>query len=457
MAPYRDAKNTFSAANNSTEDIMVQPGEKEFSIDNLKLTSYKIPQATTGGTIEIVENNCLVPRYFLSKSSNVVLNHRDAIGGFFDLTFMDKNHNFTAQKNAMSNSALNSGSTIDVTQEIRDFKVLADVQADFYIYFFCPFIKKESTSSIFKLKFNLNSDEYGSNITTQTQDELENAVISANTGTTVNTSTSNEVKTLRVTWDDVLAQVKSSAQSGNTSTKMSDSVDGYYSIIERSLDVKVGTDDAPQVEMVTVLPPKGAIELIKLNSGNTKYYLRSNSEVTGFYFNPGATDGIVSFSNKMLNETLEFDATQENYTVMVLLYSVKNADNMSELQGTLARVVTSSDRLLQTAYDGTTLYLSAYEMDDEYQVSPGLEWYWILLIILAALIALILLILLIVFCCCQKSDSTPGNSLQNTQTNSQSYYQDTFMKPGIKDKDSKSQVGYMTQQTTEQSGFTNDL
>jgi hypothetical protein len=398
----------------------------------------------------------MVSRYFLSETADVKLNQRDAIGGFYDIRFMNKRHNFTAKTNAASNSALNTGTTVDVTQEIRNFKTLHNVTGDFYIYFFCPYINKDASSTNFKVNFNLNQNEYGSNIETPTQDELENEVIAANTGTPVNTSTSNEVVTIKKTWDQILADIKASTTSSNTVTKLTESVDGYYSVIERSLDLKIGKDDAPDVEMVKVLPPKGAIELIKLNSGNKKYYIRSDSEVTGYYYNPGSPDdGIVSFANKKINYTMEFDSAKENYTVLFLMYSVLNSEHMTELQGSLSRVVTSSGRVLSSEYNGTTLYMSENELNDDFTTSPGLEWYWILLIVLAALLLLLLLLLLICCCCCGKDgeDRTP----QHTPTISQSYYQDTFQKPNIQDKDSKSQVGYYAQNTTEKSGFTNDL
>lgn len=457
VAPYRDQNNVFSEVVNSSENVNENKGIKVFDTPNLKLKSYMIPRDTTGGTFEVVENNCMVPRYFLSQTDDVMINQRDAIGGFYDLRFVDKRHNFTANTNSVSNSALNTGTTVDITQEIRNFKTLHDVTDNYYIYFFCPFLKKDSESTNFKVKFNLNQNEYGTNIQTPTKDELENEVISANTGESVITSTSNEVLTVKKTWDDILAEVKDSTTSNTIVTKMTESVDGYYSIIERSLDLKVGKDNAPNIEMVKVLPPKGAIELIKLNSGNKKYYIRSDSEVTGYYYNPGApSDGIVSFTNQKINYTMQFDSDTENYTVLFLLYSVDNSINMTNLQGTLTRVVSSSEgRLLQEDYDGTTLYISEDELNDDFTTNPGLEWYWILLIVLGILLLLLLLLLLICCCCCGKDENEPTTTQKSTVL--EEYVQDTILTPNIKDKDSKGQVGYYTNQTTQNSGFTDDL
>lgn len=204
-----------------------------------------------------------------------------------------------------------------------------------------------------------------------------------------------------------------------------------------------------------MLPEKGAIELIKLTSNSTSYYIKSDSEVTGFYYNPAATTPeAVSFTNKKLDEQFTFTTDLNQVTVMLILYSTINADNLSEQQGTLSRVVTSSERLLATAYNGTNLYFSENSMDDSFVSSVGLAWYYILLIALGALILLVLLILLCVFCCCKKDDEEV--SVHSSQTSSQSYYQDTFAKPKV-DKNSKSEVAYMTQKSSENSGFTNDL
>jgi len=198
------------------------------------------------------------------------------------------------------------------------------------------------------------------------------------------------------------------------------------------------------------------MELLKLVSENEDYYLRSDSPCTGIYFNPGASDpSYIEFSNENLNQKFEFESGATSSEVFVLFYSNINAENMTELQGSLTRVVPEG-RLLETDYSGSTLYISAKEMDDEYNTSDILEWYWILLIVLAALLLLILLIFLIMCCCCGKVDEEDKGSIR-TDASSTSLYKDTFAEP-VKGKLSDGKVKqYYTEDITPKSGFTNDL
>jgi len=199
------------------------------------------------------------------------------------------------------------------------------------------------------------------------------------------------------------------------------------------------------------------MELLKLVSENEDYYLRSDSPCTGIYFNPGASDpSYIEFSNENLNQKFEFESGATSSEVFVLFYSNINAENMTELQGSLTRVVPEG-RLLETDYSGSTLYISAKEMDDEYNTSDILEWYWILLIVLAALLLLILLIFLIMCCCCGKVDEEDKGSMR-TDVSSTSLYKDTFAEPPIKGKMSNGKIKqYYTEDITPKSGFTNDL
>lgn len=155
---------------------------------------------------------------------------------------------------------------------------------------------------------------------------------------------------------------------------------------------------------MTVLPSGSALELIKLQSTGADFYLRSDSNVTGFYYNPKASvDALVEFSNVQLNENVTFTDSTSSVDVYVLLYSVVNVDNLDDQQKILNRLSLSS-RILETEYSGTTVYISENEMGDDFSGSTGMAWYIILLIILGALLVLILLIFCISFCCCQDED-----------------------------------------------------
>jgi len=198
------------------------------------------------------------------------------------------------------------------------------------------------------------------------------------------------------------------------------------------------------------------MELIKLVSGDAKkYYLRSDQEVTGYYTSSNFEESnVIDFKNKKLNEELNFKNGVTSSTVYVLLYSDMNAIHLGEGQGAMSRLVSGSDRILTTDYNGTNLYISEHEMDDQFVSSNPMEWYWYLLMALAALILLALLIFLIVCCCCGK-DEEPRSIGNNTTSGS--YYQDTFMKPVIGKMSNDKVKQYYTEDNTAKSGFTNDL
>jgi len=182
----------------------------------------------------------------------VELINRDAIGGFYELQFNTSHHDFTAKSNAMSESEMTTGQTVNLTQRINDFKTQFGSEKNFYIYFFCPFIKENSESTDFKVKFDLNNNalEEGA-ITPKTKEELEDEMYTDNTGKEMlKKSDSKSPDTTKERWDDILNEVKSSASASLTESNMANSPSNYYSVIERKLDLKVGKDDSPSVETV---------------------------------------------------------------------------------------------------------------------------------------------------------------------------------------------------------------
>lgn len=201
-----------------------------------------------------------------------------------------------------------------------------------------------------------------------------------------------------------------------------------------------------------MLPARGGIELLKLVSTDTDYFLRSDQEVTGYYTsNDFSTKEIVRFTNKKLDEELKFDTDNSTLTVYVLLYSVANADNMG--QNSLARG--ASERILNTDYNRTNLYFSKNKMDDEFVSSSSMNTLKWILIILGILLALGLLLLILLCCCCKKSKDEPQPQRGNSSTGE--YYQDTFMKPVIGKLSDDKVKQYYTEDNTPKSGFTNDL
>ena len=224
----------------------------ESTESEFRLIAYEIANGTTGGTVEIQENNCQVLRYFLSATNDVELNHRPAIGGFYDLQFQNNRHNFTIKTNSMSENDLEAGKTIDLTQDITDFKTLHDVNQKFYVYFFCPFLKVGSQTGQFKVKWGLNNNELNeSQVNIKTKERLQNELVQINSGKEVTaTSTPDTPPTLKEKWDAILAEVKSGNTSANRLSRMTESPDKYYSVIRRTINLKVGTSDAPNVEKV---------------------------------------------------------------------------------------------------------------------------------------------------------------------------------------------------------------
>lgn len=220
----------------------------------MKLHNFKVSKEVTGGNITFVENNSKITRYFLSKTNDVVLNNRDAIGGFYELQFQNGDHDFDANTNNADESDMATGKTVDLTQKINDFKTQFGADKDYYLYFFCPFIKEDAPSTDFKVKFDLNKDVLAEGaVTPYTKQELDDKMYEANTGKKVlRKSDDKSPDTTKQRWDKILAEVKSSGSVSQTQSNMSASPKNYSPIIERKLQLKVGTDNAPNVESVRI-------------------------------------------------------------------------------------------------------------------------------------------------------------------------------------------------------------
>jgi hypothetical protein len=253
VSPYRNAANTWVEPSIETLTFTDGVASSEMTVPNLKLKGYRIAQGTTGGTIEFMENNTQVLRYFLSATQDVQLNHRPAIGGFYDLQFQNNQHNFTVKTNSMEEDSMAVGKKVDLTQDITDFKTLHGITQDFYIYFFSPFVKVDSNNTNFKVKFDLNNNEINDNvIAVKTKEQLEDELQQINSGQEVTTTTVRTTPpTLKEKWDEILAEVKGTS---STPPAIVGSAEKYYSVIRRTLNLKVGKDDAPNVEKVLLIP-----------------------------------------------------------------------------------------------------------------------------------------------------------------------------------------------------------
>lgn len=191
------------------------------------------------------------------------------------------------------------------------------------------------------------------------------------------------------------------------------------------------------------------IELIKLRSDNTNYYIRSDGNVTGFIYNPKASNNsLVEFSQRDLNEHITFDSSESTVEVYILMYSEVDVDNRALRQTNLTGM-TEQARVLERAYWGTTLYIAKDEMNEEFVTSSGWAWYYILVVISAALVLLIVLIFLISCYCCRNQDEQLTENIEESTT---SFQLDKLTGPV-----SSKKKQYFTRDTTKISGFTHNL
>lgn len=254
VTPYVNDKNVWVDPGSTNLTFTNNSVSQSLELANIKLHNFKINKAVTGGTVQFEKNDCLVTRYFLSTTNDVFLNWHEDIGGFFDLRFLNNQHSFTATTNNMAASVTNTGQTVDLTQSITDFKTLFDVKNDYYIYFFCPFIKTEASDTKFKVKFELNATAVDSTkIQVKTKEQLQIEMRLTNSGKQVDANSitqKTEPFTMKEKFDDILKQVKGDGATSGMATRMKEAPANYYSVVQRNLALKVGKTDAPNIEKV---------------------------------------------------------------------------------------------------------------------------------------------------------------------------------------------------------------
>ena len=154
------------------------------------------------------------------------------------------------------------------------------------------------------------------------------------------------------------------------------------------------------------------MEFVKLNTKKLDYYMKSNKVVSGLILNSSSTLPMIEeINNSKLDEIVIFwnedndydEETVANGDLYMLLYSSENLDSKKQIT-VLDKIISDPGPVLNTSRilesSPVDLYLSQYQMDDEFEADKSWPWWWILLIIMAILILILVIILLICCCCC---------------------------------------------------------
>lgn len=247
ISPYREPLNKMSDVSNT---ILSSPGDNlssTITVSDHKLHYLDIPSSFTGGEVLIKLNNCLELRYFFSKTNDVLLNHRDGIGGFFELMFMNDQHDYSKEKAKQTHSILSNGATLNITEDLTDLRSRFPGQTNNYLYFFCPFIKEGVDSADFEIQIILNKNP----VELKDAEQLEQELIAENTGeTSTNNNTLVANRTLEQRIMDIIREVKGDGQAAGVRTRMEESPDKYFEVIERNGSVDLWTKGGSDVKKV---------------------------------------------------------------------------------------------------------------------------------------------------------------------------------------------------------------
>jgi hypothetical protein len=247
IAPYREPLNKYKEPSGT---ILSSPGENLSQTENipeLKLHYFDLPATFTGGEILIQKNNCLELRYFFSKQNNVVLNWRDGIGGFYELMFLNNEHDYTKSKSKQDQSKFVEGATLNITQDLIDIQSRFGNTTNNYLYFFCPFVKVGSDSAEFEVQVILNKNP----TELKDKDELEDKIVRENEGDTTSAPPNQGNQTPEQKIIDIIKQVKGDGQVEGVKKRMQESPSKYYEVIQRDVSVDVWAKESSDVKTVS--------------------------------------------------------------------------------------------------------------------------------------------------------------------------------------------------------------
>lgn len=246
VAPYRNNLNKMKPP---TGSILSSPNDQLSHIETIpeiKLHHFALPGGFTGGKISILKNPCLELRYFFSKTNDVVLNWRDGIGGFFEIMFLNGQHNYTRNNAKQDQSRFTPGASFEITSELTDMRSLFGDQTTTYLYMFCPFLKADATSAEFELQVILDKQQVPLKDKNKLEMEMEN--INNNSS---QISASNPVRvSLSQKVVNIIEQVKGDGNVDGVRKRMENSPQTYSEVIQRDVFVDLWHKNAAKVKTV---------------------------------------------------------------------------------------------------------------------------------------------------------------------------------------------------------------
>lgn len=246
VAPYRNPLNRMKQPGGS---ILSSPSDQlshTETIPELKLHYFAIPSGFTGGRVSLLKNPCSELRYFFSKTSDVVLNWRDGIGGFYELMFLNGQHNYTRQSAQQDQSGFAPGASFDITAELTDMRSLYGDQTTTYMYLFCPFIAADASSAEFELQVILDKQP----VALKDKDKLELDQANDNLGPESPLPAAPVRVSLSQRVVDIIKQVKGEGNPDLVRKRMEESPSTYFEVIQRDLSVDLWSEDAADVKRV---------------------------------------------------------------------------------------------------------------------------------------------------------------------------------------------------------------
>lgn len=244
ISPYRNALNAMRAPGgvmlNSAGDQLSQ----EESVPALKLHYFGLPAGFTGGELQILANPCLELRVFFSKSSDVVLNWRDGIGGFFELLFLSGQHDYARSSAGQDQASFAPGASVNLTPALSDMRSRFGGQTTTFLYVFCPFLKADAASAEFRARLVLNKNP----VELKDPALLEAAIVSDNEGSAGDSAPVKATFQSRI--ENIVAQVRGEGSPALVRKRMEEAPAKYYEVVRRDASVDLWGADSADVKKV---------------------------------------------------------------------------------------------------------------------------------------------------------------------------------------------------------------
>ena len=197
-------------------------------------------------------------RYFMSKTSDVKINWREAIGGFYELMFLNDQNDYWKTKAKQNQSQFYNAATIPLTQDLTHLKSRFGDNTNNFIYFFCPFINPDAQSAEFEIQFILNKNP----IELKNKDILDNEVYLYNTGQATpdsqnGSSTQNpfnsDVKSMSQKAVDIIKEVKGDENVEGVRKRMEEAPEKYFEVIQRDVKADLWNKKSADVKNVNFI------------------------------------------------------------------------------------------------------------------------------------------------------------------------------------------------------------